>query len=310
MTTPLELITDALGAIGVNAPGEPVDSDTSALCLRLANRMLDQWSNQKMLLYYTTEIIFTLTGNIYQYTIGPGGSIGGTFTGSITGTTLTVSAITAGDVALGQTITGTGVTANTKITAFITGAGQTGTYRVNQSQTVASTTLTSSYQRPLVIDSAFVRVSTLDYPVAVLNVEQYELIGLKTLNGPWPRALYYQPSLPLANITFWPVPSSGEMHMFAKSILQQFVTLFDTVTFPQGYEAALMWCLAEWFIPFFPATGAAAEVRATVPAQAAIARGWLKRTNMQPPQTAQFDTALLRWNKTDASWIYSGGFST
>jgi len=61
------------------------------------------------------------------------------FTGAIAGTTLTVSAMApGGSLAVGSVITGTGVTANTVITALGTGTGGAGTYTVNNSQTVAS----------------------------------------------------------------------------------------------------------------------------------------------------------------------------
>lgn len=65
------------------------------------------------------------------------------FTGSISGTTLTVSAISFGVIQVGQTISGTGVTTGTTITAA-SGTGGTGTYTVSASQTVASTTITST----------------------------------------------------------------------------------------------------------------------------------------------------------------------
>ena len=66
------------------------------------------------------------------------------YTASISGTTMTVSATSSGTIAVGQTISGTGVTAGTTITALGTGTGGTGTYTVSVSQTVASTTVTSS----------------------------------------------------------------------------------------------------------------------------------------------------------------------
>lgn len=66
---------------------------------------------------------------------------GATVTGSISGTTLTVSAVTGGTIRVGQTISGTGVTAGTYITANGTGSGGTGTYSVSTSQTVSSTTI-------------------------------------------------------------------------------------------------------------------------------------------------------------------------
>ena len=66
---------------------------------------------------------------------------GAIITGSIATTTLTVTAVTSGTLALGMTIQGAGVTANTIITAYGTGSGGAGTYTVNNSQTISSTTL-------------------------------------------------------------------------------------------------------------------------------------------------------------------------
>jgi hypothetical protein len=65
---------------------------------------------------------------------------GFTGTGSITGDVLTISAVTSGGLAIGSVIT-TGASAGTTIVAFLTGLGGTGTYQVNQSQTVGSTTI-------------------------------------------------------------------------------------------------------------------------------------------------------------------------
>jgi hypothetical protein len=68
------------------------------------------------------------------------------FTGSISGTTLTVTAVASGTIKVGQWISGSGITASpqTTITALGTGTGGIGTYTVNQSQTVSSTTITSN----------------------------------------------------------------------------------------------------------------------------------------------------------------------
>jgi hypothetical protein len=62
-------------------------------------------------------------------------------TGAISGTTLTVSAVTSGTLKIGQTIEGSGVTDGTIIKAFGTGSGGAGTYTVSASQTVSSTTI-------------------------------------------------------------------------------------------------------------------------------------------------------------------------
>lgn len=67
-----------------------------------------------------------------------------TYTGSISGTTLTVSAVTSGYVFVGQKISGSGITAGTYITALGTGTGGAGTYTVTPSQTAVSTTITGA----------------------------------------------------------------------------------------------------------------------------------------------------------------------
>lgn len=65
-------------------------------------------------------------------------------TGAIAGTTLTVSAVGSGQLRIGDQIFGTGVVANTVITALGSGVGGIGTYTVNNSQTVSSTTITGA----------------------------------------------------------------------------------------------------------------------------------------------------------------------
>lgn len=482
-TQPLDIVTKALNAIGVGAAGEPLESSTANDAFDFLNMMLDQWSNEKQMLYCVQEVILELTGNQYIYTIGPGGMVGAVFTGSISGTTLTVTALTSGAISVGQTLSGTGITAGTAITSLGTalggnGVNALGTYSVNLSQTVGSATttgvasvavvspgavfaavptvafaggggagaaafatmaatsigvgaagsgytagdivslvggtftspvrvqilaiggggvvsnallidggnysalpaspaattggtgtgftvttagqwivhaitvtaagsgytsvptvtvqaiasfvqatatailqtpatagvtITSSAVRPLRINSAIVRIvnsasGTLDYPVDVIALEDYELIGIKTLPGPWPRAVYYQPSEPVGVLNFWPNPSSGEVHLFCDTVLNQFASLSDTVYLPQGYKMALIWCLADYLIPFYPATGNAAETRAKVPAFAKRGRDLIARTNMQPQQTMRVDSAISSRRGRDAGWILHGGF--
>ncbi len=204
-----------------------------------------------------------------QYTIGPNPStqnfIGASFTGSITGNILTVTGILSGALAQGQTLSGTGITAGTKITQFLTGAGgninEVGTYQVNINQTVASTTITGYYQKPLNIDSAFVRVNTtangqpitgggLDYPMSVLELHSYQMIGLKTLSGPWPKAVYFNPGADTGNLFIWPSPSQGELHLFANRLAQHAPQFKDV----QGFKLTdhipdWEFCWAVWPTP-------------------------------------------------------------
>lgn len=88
--------------------------------------------------------LITVRGNgtftVYDYQTN--NAFGAVVTGEIAGTTLTVTAVTRGVLGVGQTISGTGVTSGTTITALGTGTGGTGTYTVSASQAVASTAIT------------------------------------------------------------------------------------------------------------------------------------------------------------------------
>jgi len=321
MAQPIDIISGALKDIGALAGGETPTAEAVQDALNMMNGMIDQWSNESMMVSYKTEIIFPITPGQIQYTIGPGGTIGSNFTGSITGNVLTVTGITQGALALGQTLAGTGIANGTTITAFGTGAGgnvnDNGTYTVNISQTVSSTSINGYYQRPLAIQSSFVRINTnsngtpivnggLDYPVAVLNLENYEMIGLKTLAGPWPKAMYYQPSDPLGNIFVWPNPSQGEMHIFADTLFTRYATAYDNIVLPQGYELCLRWCLAERLLPMYGKNDQATA--GMIHTFAAQAKATLKRTNMRPIQASVFSDALLVGRQKDAGWILTGGF--
>lgn len=69
------------------------------------------------------------------------------FTGVIATTTLTASAVT-GTFVVGQIISGSGITAGTKITAFGTGSGGAGTYIITPSQTISSEAMTAALPPP------------------------------------------------------------------------------------------------------------------------------------------------------------------
>ena len=323
MTTPFDIVTRAMKDIGALAAGEVPTADEAQDGLDMLNDMCAQWSNENMMVFYKTEIIFPVVQNQTQYTIGPSGQVGCSFTGSISGTVLTIPAngVISGGITIGQTLSGTGVTAGTTIVGFTTGGGgnvnEAGTYTVSRPQTVASTTIQGYYERPLTIESAFVRVTTtsngapiygggLDYPVAVFSLEEYESIGLKQLNGPWPKGVYYQASELLGTIYVWPNPAQGEMHLFAYTQFRTFTSQVDSIELPPGYINALRWCLAERLMPMF---GKMNQVMiGMIGGMAAQAKATVKRTNMRPPQIARYPDTLLMVKSKDAGFIMDGGF--
>lgn len=82
------------------------------------------------------------------------------YQGQIAGTTMTVTQLNSGKIKIGQAVNGTGVAAATVITGFGTGQGGTGTYIVNNIQTVLSTVMTSAnnFDQYKGLKAAFMRV--------------------------------------------------------------------------------------------------------------------------------------------------------
>jgi hypothetical protein len=93
-----------------------------------------------------------IDGGLFEYNSATGKSTGdcillqqygADFTGSISGTTLTVTAITRGVIQVSQSLNASGVTSGTTISSLGTGTGGLGTYNLSASFTVSSETMTS-----------------------------------------------------------------------------------------------------------------------------------------------------------------------
>ena len=80
----------------------------------------------------------------YRYTWYISSPATAVFTGSTSGTTLTVASVSSGTIAVGQSLYGIDVLPETVITALGTGTGGIGTYTINRSQTVTSRSLSSA----------------------------------------------------------------------------------------------------------------------------------------------------------------------
>jgi len=104
-------------------------------------------------LEYIQKTTYSPTINGFPLTTTP---VFASVTGSIATTTLTVTAVASGTLAVGQTIAGSGVTNGTTITAFLTGSGGVGTYTVSTSQTVASTQINAFEFTTQIANAAFV----------------------------------------------------------------------------------------------------------------------------------------------------------
>ena len=63
MTTPFDIITRAMKDIGALAAGEVPTADEAQDGFDMMNDMLDQWSNENMMVFYKSEIIFPVVQN-------------------------------------------------------------------------------------------------------------------------------------------------------------------------------------------------------------------------------------------------------
>lgn len=90
--------------------------------------------------------VFGVTGVLDAYAIEnvTGVQSGASFTASIAGTTLTVTAVAGGTLKVGYIVTGAGIAQGTVISAFGTGSGGTGNYVVSISQTVGSEAMSAN----------------------------------------------------------------------------------------------------------------------------------------------------------------------
>ena len=86
---------------------------------------------------------YIVDGN-YRYTWRIGTITSAIFTGSTSGTTLTVTSVKSGTLAVGQNLFAIGASQETVITALGTGTGGTGTYTIGISQSIASSQMYTS----------------------------------------------------------------------------------------------------------------------------------------------------------------------
>ncbi len=82
---------------------------------------------------------------IRNATSNPNPSAAASASASFSGTTMTVVTMLTGRFSVGQYLSGPGITAGTKITAFGTGTGSTGTYTTNNSLSLSAELVSGSY---------------------------------------------------------------------------------------------------------------------------------------------------------------------
>lgn len=317
-STAQDLITGALRNINVLAASETPSASDSSDALQVLNDLLESWSIDHLNVYSSVENILTFIPGQYQYTIG--NPVGGTFTGTVTSGSPTITGVTVpSNLIVGGTLTDVqaAIPSGTTILSFNSGAN-TVTMSANALSTPgAPETITYTVPgnfavpRPLRITNAFTRVTVngttgLDYPIDCDTTrEKYNAIGLKGLPGsPWPILLWYNPTFPYGNLYFYQSPqSAAALHLFTDTIFTDFTTLTQSVNLPQGYARAIKKNLAVELAPEY-----GKGIGPTLQRQADESLKMVKSLNASPAVTAFFDSDIVRGSRTDAGWILTGGF--
>ena len=137
------------------------------------NAQLRLWSQSN----FGEDLLFSpRQGSLYYWSPGTGtapaistrGILVGAFSGTANtnstppGTTLTVTGVTSGNIFVGMTVSGTGISAGTTIAAFGTGTGGVGTYTLSATATATNTgiTLTGTSNVPSQINEILVSDSS------------------------------------------------------------------------------------------------------------------------------------------------------
>ena len=339
MTTAADIIKSALRKINSYQSGEPLANVDAQDCLECLNDLLDSWSTDDMLVFGTEEWVLNWTSGKNTYTVGNptndqlsgADNTGGTFptiwpniTGTVTGGSPTITAVTnmpsnlvAGaappfTVGCGSTLSDVQnlIPSGTTVLAFNAGA-QTITMSANATGTSVGTdsiayTVPGDFPIPrsLRLTGGYTRFNQLDFTLDVAETQaQYNAILYKAQPGPWPTVGWYNNGYPYGILKVAMTPGNGsEVHLFADTILSN-LTLNQPVMLPQGYSRAVKWCLAREICGEygFPLSDA-------IKTNAQQAMDFIKALNAQPAHVSTYDRELVRGNRGDGGWIFSGGY--
>ena len=167
--------------------------------------------------------------------------------------------------------------------------------------------------RPTKIVGAYLTLNNgsipVDYPMIVLNYDDYNAIRLKTLSTNFPGYMYYQPSFPIAEAYIYPIfapndPSTQGPAYVTITSWKPFDVVVDPtayISLPPGYWEAIVFNLAVRIAEEYQFDMRQTTVQL---AQSAIKR--IKRMN-QRTVTLQTDVALMNTSQLRYN-IYSDGW--
>lgn len=254
-----QLINAAFDLLGLKAEGQTLSSQMVTDAAVLLNMFIKTLPAGGISLWRYQDIVVFLDDDRQYYSIGPSGDEASS---SYVKTELSVAG-----VALAATITvdsTTGMTNGDNVGIVLdSGAIQWTTGTKSGSVITLGTALTSAAaidnhvyiftskpQRPLRILAARLKINDgNETPVNLISREEYFDQPTKTATGKISQ-FYYNPTLTNGTLYVWPTSSASEdtLHLTAQRQLQDLDSGTDNLDFPQEWELALTFALADLLV--------------------------------------------------------------
>lgn len=148
--------------------------------------------------------------------------------------------------------------------------------------------------RPVKLESAQLVLTDVTPHVqinmAIINQDQYQLITMPEMSARFPIVLYYQPTYPNGTIKPWPALPTALTYELNLQWWNQLTTittadLATDLVYPDGYDVAMMFSLAELLYPVFPKRSDIEDIKR----QARKARAAVQSVNVPPPKIQTTD---------------------
>jgi hypothetical protein len=314
LTTALDLIKGGLRRCLAYQSGEAIAAPDQQDCLDTFNDLLDSLSADHASIPGTVENILQWVPGQAQYTIGnPLCTDLGypAFTGTLTANNATISGITnmPANLTAGATLTDLANVIPSGTTVLSVGTN-TVTMSANASSNASTDSITYTVPgdfaipRPLRITGGYTRFNNLDFTLDVYSTQdQYNSILYKAQPGPWPTIAWYNNQMPYGILNVYQTPgNAAAVHLFTDVILSN-LTILQVFFMPQGYNRWIKWLLAKEFCGEF-----GYPLTETIKTNAADAEKKIKALNMEPAPVSRYDRVLVRGNRADGGWIFSGGY--
>jgi len=143
---------------------------------------------------------------------------------------------------------------------------------------------------------------SIERPIQIATKDEYAAIISKSLTSTIPLLVYSDENYPLPTLNFYPVPNTAyQVAIYSWKQLTNVATLDTALSFPPGYERALIYNLALEISPEYGKNPSEVVVQTAMEA-----KGNIKRLNADTAQFLRCDSALQ--SRPSRFNIYTGEF--